>query len=630
MKFKLLVLLTFNFCLLTFIPLAHAQDSNQLYLDDFNPEAVPKDPPTFPGVELPKGEDWVKDKDVTFAGKFASRSQHVLNWVLENYQWAKDGKPFQQVWISVRDTVYALLGLLILAAAFLLIITRGRSLTIRKFIPTFVLVLVLITLSFSLIQFLYQLTDIIQGFFLNRDGQIISGENLLNIGFNYQDFEGLKLYGRQYAESAFVSTWLVKLTAITYYLMSAVLILRKVILWFFLIVSPVLPLLFLLPALRNSGKIWLGEFLRWLLYAPLFAILLSGLVALWKLGIPLNFNFSSADKYPTSINILLGGPGQQVGKENSLNSPETFIQYIVALLMLWVVIILPFILLKIIIDYARSYSVTESSIIKYLTKTSSPLMNHFGQPGSSGAAASDLARSTSVIKSDSSFLNHPPVPQKTETIIHPDLPFRSSKMPDLKITGASLPSEKAFERPPYQPIPSVTTGATMPAAGSVASNLATTDLLDQTNLRIPTLSDVVRFDSGLISRDSLGFDEASKVYSEVKIPDANLVQSVSPAEFEQIRATWEENYRRLTPPPGPDNKAQTRKQWLVNEVHKIPEIIDNLLSGEADRIKQAKEALSKILPFLLLGGFSKDEIIAYLKAKLEAAKKVLAEILQED
>ncbi len=38
--------------------------------------------------------------------------------------------------------------------------------------------------------------------------------------------------------------------------------------------------------------------------------------------------------------------------------------------------------------------------------------------------------------------------------------------------------------------------------------------------------------------------------------------------------------------------------------------------------------VSKILPFLLLGGFSKAEIIAYLKAKLAAAKEVMDEILQ--
>ena len=38
--------------------------------------------------------------------------------------------------------------------------------------------------------------------------------------------------------------------------------------------------------------------------------------------------------------------------------------------------------------------------------------------------------------------------------------------------------------------------------------------------------------------------------------------------------------------------------------------------------------VNKILPFLLLGGFSLAEIVAYLKAKLEAAKLVMNEVLQ--
>ena len=35
------------------------------------------------------------------------------------------------------------------------------------------------------------------------------------------------------------------------------------------------------------------------------------------------------------------------------------------------------------------------------------------------------------------------------------------------------------------------------------------------------------------------------------------------------------------------------------------------------------DRVANILPFLLLGGFSKAEVISYLKAKLEAAKQVL-------
>jgi hypothetical protein len=35
------------------------------------------------------------------------------------------------------------------------------------------------------------------------------------------------------------------------------------------------------------------------------------------------------------------------------------------------------------------------------------------------------------------------------------------------------------------------------------------------------------------------------------------------------------------------------------------------------------EMVGSILPFLLMGGFSKSEVVAYLKAKLAAAKSVM-------
>src|SRR5581483_3579306 len=139
---------------------------------------------------------------------------------------------------------------------------------------------------------------------------------LLYLGFGYNHFLGLRKIGPDYEESAFITLLLVRLTAFTYYVMTGILLIRKVILWFFLIVSPIFPLLLFYNPLRNSAKLWVGEFFRWLLYAPLFAVFLHGLVAMWRsadfskgmYGIPLAFDFSQvgqSEQYLTSINILL-------------------------------------------------------------------------------------------------------------------------------------------------------------------------------------------------------------------------------------------------------------------------------------------------------------------------------------
>jgi hypothetical protein len=154
-------------------------------------------------------------------------------------------------------------------------------------------------------------------------------------------------------------------------------------------VSPVFPFLLLYYPIRNTGKIWIGEFFRWLLYGPLFAIFLYGLVALWQfqlpgaqpnaVGIPLNFDTSQAgkqQKYPTAINIVIGGPGQTINRENNVNLPDTFVLYVFALIMVWVVTFFPFVLLRIFLDHLNNMMANENWITQQLGKTP------FGRPPS--------------------------------------------------------------------------------------------------------------------------------------------------------------------------------------------------------------------------------------------------------
>jgi len=124
------------------------------------------------------------------------------------------------------------------------------------------------------------------------------------------------------------------------------------------------------------------------------------------------------------------------------------------------------------------------------------------------------------------------------------------------------------------------------------------------------------------------FDELESLYNDI-LPKLGLNEKqVNLEDYEEVRNTWQENYRKLEPPLDPSGKPKSRAEWLKEELKQIPTVIDLLASGDPARQEQGKRMVSKILPFLLLGGFSNAEIIAYLKAKLEAAKAVLKEILQ--
>ncbi|PIZ97701.1 MAG: hypothetical protein COX78_04325, partial [Candidatus Levybacteria bacterium CG_4_10_14_0_2_um_filter_35_8] len=68
--------------------------------------------------------------------------------------------------------------------------------------------------------------------------------------------------------------------------------------------------------------------------------------------------------------------------------------------------------------------------------------------------------------------------------------------------------------------------------------------------------------------------------------------------------------------------------WINNDVNKITEAINLLVSTDPQNVKKGMESVGNILPFLLIGGFSQTEVIAYLKAKLEAAKSIVGKLKQ--
>jgi hypothetical protein len=481
----------------------------------------------------PTDSRWVIDPEVTFIGKNARRSGDLLDWTLQNYNWVcvkqiangqcdNSNNPIAKYWsLIVLYIVVPMLFLVILITASVIIITRGKSLTIMRFIPRFIAVVLLIVFSYSLLQFFYQFTDLIQGFFLRSNinqacpPNCISDKDLLYVGWDYTNFVGLRLLGDKYAESAFISLLLTKLTALTYFVMVFLLLVRKIILWFFIIVSPIFPILLLYYPVRNTGKIWIGEFFRWLLYAPLFAIFLNGLVYLWRNQIPLvfanpNIGNANAIEYPTAVNILLGGPRQVVSPTNSVNLVETFALYVVSLIMLWIVILLPWILLQIFLDYAQNFAPGDTAVMK-------TLVNMAGRGGGGGSSPPSDKGGAAIS-----------LPFAKKFSIPIDLkpgPIGSAK--EINVQGATL--RATFTQPITLP------GATVNA-----------QVLSSANIKLPSMRDIARFDVAMTSRDTSKQQEVSK-FSEQLVRIANPVvvtNTIERSQIEKVRETIMQNSAR--------------------------------------------------------------------------------------
>ncbi|KKS95388.1 MAG: kinetoplast-associated protein [Candidatus Gottesmanbacteria bacterium GW2011_GWA2_43_14] len=220
--------------------------------------------------------------------------------------------------------------------------------------------LLYVTFSYILIVALIQTSDISMKFFI----EFVGGKDLFNIIFsgagnteaNYITFVGYRDINPLNLEMVNTSLLFVRLTSLTYNVMSSLLIMRTVILWFLLIIAPFLALLMPFVFIRNIGWIWIGVFFQWLFYGPLFALFLASLTKIWVQGIPYSFDFSRVNKpsgqvYRTAINILWGGPAQTLSPGNSANYVDTYAEYFIALVMLWACIVLPWLLLRIFRDY---------------------------------------------------------------------------------------------------------------------------------------------------------------------------------------------------------------------------------------------------------------------------------------
>lgn len=305
---------------------------------------------------------WVEDPETTTQGKADDRARQFIYWVMHNN--AVDDHPaIKKIWDTSRTIAYAMV--IVVAAVLGLGYIIGQKtqfnlgIKIAPSIMKIALALLYITFSAAVIFLLIQLSEILMRFFIENLG----GKDLFNIYFssvsqekNYLEFVGCRDLNIRVQEAAGSELLLLKLTNFTYYAMGIMVLLRKIVLWFLLFIAPFLAILFPFVFIRNIGWIWIGVFFQWLFYGPIFSLFLGGLATLWKAGIPFAFDFSRTDTvsgyiYPTAINILYGGPAQKLTALNNGNYIDTFVEYVITLIMLWAVILLPWLLLRIFRDY---------------------------------------------------------------------------------------------------------------------------------------------------------------------------------------------------------------------------------------------------------------------------------------
>lgn len=322
-------------------------------------------------IDDPNLNFWVEDPDVTALGKGGERSRQFLLWTLTHP--SIDNHPvLLEIWQLSESVALFMILLVVIVMGIGIIIGQRNNFNLRieiwPLIIRIALLLLFVVFSARIVLVIIQLSDVMMEFFIRTLGV----RELFNIFFvdaqsgnviqasetAYREFIGCSNWNAANTEMVSTSKFLVRFTNMTYYFFGIMMILRKVILWFLMVVAPFLAILAPFVFIRNIGWIWVGVFFQWIFYGPLMALFLGALAKIWNNPdhIPFVFDFSRIHDaaeavYPTSINILYGGPAQTLGIWNTSNYVDTFAEYVISLIMLWTVLILPWWLLRIFRDY---------------------------------------------------------------------------------------------------------------------------------------------------------------------------------------------------------------------------------------------------------------------------------------
>src|SRR3989338_5065532 len=229
-------------------------DLNQIYQERGTGETCVSNPNSTAAFQEfnrnPKTKHlWIEDSEITAQGKANDRARQFIYWVTTHA--AIDNHPvLTKVWGTSRNLSYFLV---ILTATLLglgiIIGQRTNFETGIKLWPAVTKVLtsiLYIAFSATIVITVIQLSEVMMKFFIENLG----GNDLFNIYFsgistkeNYVKFVGCRDLNIRVQEAAKTEIFMLKLTNWSYYFMGEMLLLRKIILWFLLFVSPFLAIL---------------------------------------------------------------------------------------------------------------------------------------------------------------------------------------------------------------------------------------------------------------------------------------------------------------------------------------------------------------------------------------------------
>lgn len=613
---------------------------------------------------------WIEDSEVTTQGKSNDRARQFIYWVTTHA--AIDNHPvLTKIWGTTRNLSYFFV---ILTAALLgigiIIGQRTNFETGIKLWPAITKILtaiLYIAFSATIVITVIQLSEIMMKFFIENLG----GNDLFNIYFsgvsteqNYVNFVGCRDLNIRVQEAAKTEMTLLKLTNWSYYFMGGMLLLRKIILWFLLFVSPFLAILLSFAFIKNVGMIWIGVFFQWVFYGPLLALFLGGLASIWKYGIPFVFDFSRINTaagyiYPSAINILYGGPAQELSVTNNGNYVDTFVEYVITLIMLWAVIIFPWWLLRIYRDYCcEGINAMKNMMLANLNpghpngpapspipapaNLSSNVGIEMKIPREIGATVKtrietieeikkakteDISRSLNIKASNITDIAHLETNKTLNETTNKNLNYLKNPIqastPAERQKYMNIRSELSSRASKSDPVANRFIKSFIVSKISIAEKeniIKTLPTLSSTLINIKKKDNIIKTLPTLSpTLPKTAEDSISKTKENIE-EKITISPAVTLDEYEQVKKMWTNAYEKGEIPK--TENIRSRGEWVTGDIVFITNTLNKLLADNKELKAQALDEIGFILPIFLINNLSGDQLVTYLKAKIEAARTV--------
>ncbi|QQS59190.1 hypothetical protein IPN35_06440 [Candidatus Peregrinibacteria bacterium] len=317
---------------------------------------------------IPVGGVSVYDQFITNVGQFFRRSAAMLGWTLEITNEGYKNSKIEGIALVIRNIVNGLIILSIMGIAALWIFSALIPAQVVRRSTTLILIsAIVVNFAMPMMRLVLDGASIIQRTFLNRemtDDRFLRIENISDVWVgtgamvlqprtmkegneNVDDFVDLgDRYVDMRQESTYFHGFLLIALALGEILVAIILALRIVILWFFLILSPLLAVLPIFHFTRGVFRYWIWLFGRWLFLGPLIAMCLFIAISIWQhTGIPIESSFegfAGTSFLSNTTNIQMYAPGVVHGEGGNMGSATELMKFIIGILMVWFSVIVPF------------------------------------------------------------------------------------------------------------------------------------------------------------------------------------------------------------------------------------------------------------------------------------------------